>query len=334
MKSQMSVVSQPQTNKDDPLRDFWHPVAIAADLKDTPLSARLLDVPIVLWRSDGQPVAHHDLCIHRGTRLSLGWVEGDGLVCRYHGWRYNRSGVCTRIPSLPPGRAIPVKARIAGYHCAEKYGLIFVCLGQPRRDIVEFPEFNLPGYHAFFFGRHHWKTSAARMIENFMDISHFPWVHPGTLGDPAKPLIANIDVKRGDGELYFEVESDGRSRTDPSIVTTDRVTYRIVLPFTIYNERVTPSGERLIFYFLASPVSECEIDRYMFLARNYALDESDEKFRRFSMQVAEQDKLIVESQRPEALPVDLSEELHLRGPDNCAVVYRRMLRELGVRNVA
>src|SRR5947199_172067 len=82
----------------------------------------------------------------------------------------------------------------------------------PLRAIVEFPEFDLPGYRAFFFGRHHWRTSAARMIENFMDISHFPWVHPGTLGDRSKPLVPNIDVKRGDGELYFEVESDGRSR--------------------------------------------------------------------------------------------------------------------------
>jgi len=72
----------------------------------------------------------------------------------------------------------------------------------------------------------------------------------------------------------------------------------------------------------------------MFLARNYALDESDEGFRKFSLEVAEQDRIVVESQRPEALPLDLSEEFHLRGPDNCAVVYRRMLRELGIDNVA
>jgi hypothetical protein len=71
----------------------------------------------------------------------------------------------------------------------------------------------------------------------------------------------------------------------------------------------------------------------MFLARNYAFNESDEKFRKFSMEVAEQDRIVVESQRPEDLPLDLSEELHLRGPDNCAVVYRQMMRELGVTDV-
>jgi phenylpropionate dioxygenase-like ring-hydroxylating dioxygenase large terminal subunit len=319
---------------DDPLRHFWHPVAIADELNDRPLAVKLLDEPIVLWRAAGKPVALHDLCIHRGTPLSLGWVENENIVCRYHGWSYDCAGACTRIPSIPVDRAIPRKARVPRYHCVQRYGLIFVCLDEPRRPIVDFPEFELPEYRAFFFGRHHWKASAARMIENFMDISHFPWVHPGTLGNRAKPLVPNIKVERRDGEFYFEVESEGQSRTDPAVVTADRVTYRIILPFTIYNERITPAGDRLVLFFLASPITDKEIDRYMFVARNYALDESDEKFRKFSLEVAEQDRIVVESQRPEALPLDLSEELHLRGPDNCAVVYRRMLRELGVANVA
>ena len=320
--------------KDNPLRHYWYPAALSADVKDQPVAARLLDEPIVLWRADGRLVAFRDLCSHRGTRLSLGWIEGDNLVCAYHGWSYDREGACKRIPSLPPDRGIPGKARVTRYHCVEQYGLVFVCLGEPRRPIADFPEFDQAGYRTFFFGRHHWKTSAARLIENFMDISHFPWVHPGSLGNRAKPLIPPIDVKLGDGELYFEVESEGRSRTDPSRTSTDRVTYRIILPFTIYNERITPAGDRLIFFFLVTPVSDKEIDRYMFLARNYALDEPDEKFRQFSLAVAEQDRVIVESQRPEALPLDLSEELHLRGPDNCAIEYRRMLRQLGVPNVA
>jgi phenylpropionate dioxygenase-like ring-hydroxylating dioxygenase large terminal subunit len=319
---------------DNPLRHYWYPAALSAEVTDRPVATRLLDEPIVLWRAAGQAVAFQDLCVHRGTRLSLGWIEGDTLVCQYHGWTYDRRGACTRIPSLPPDRPIPRKACVPRYHCAEQYGLVFVCLGEPRRPIVEFPEFDRPGYRAFFFGRHRWKTSAARMIENFMDVSHFPWVHPGSLGDRAKPLIPAIAVKRGDGELSFEVESDGRSRTDPPRITTDRVTYRVILPFTIYNERITPAGDRLVLFFLATPLADKEIDRYMFLARNYALDEPDEKFRQFSLGVAEQDRVVVESQRPEALPLDLSEELHLRGPDNCAVVYRRMLRELGVPNVA
>jgi phenylpropionate dioxygenase-like ring-hydroxylating dioxygenase large terminal subunit len=319
---------------DNPLRHYWYPVALSGEVTDRPVAATILDEPVALWRAEGKVVAFRDLCIHRGSRLSLGWIDGDNLVCGYHGWRYNAEGACTRIPSLPPERRIPSKARVTAYRCTERYGLVFVCLGEPRRPIAGFPEYDLPGYRTFFFGRHHWKTSAARMIENFMDVAHLPWVHPGFLGSRATPLVPPIDVKCGEGELYFEIETEGRNRVDRSRATLDRTTYRVILPFTIYNERITPAGERLVLFFLATPVSDKEVDRYMFIARNYALDEPDEAFRQFSMKIAEQDRVIVESQRPEELPLDLSEEFHLRGPDNCAVVYRRMLRELGVPNVA
>jgi hypothetical protein len=43
-----------------------------------------------------------------------------------------------------------------------------------------------------------------------------------------------------------------------------------------------------------------------------------------------QARRIVENQRPEVLPLDLSEELHLRGSDAGTLAYRRMLRDLGV----
>jgi phenylpropionate dioxygenase-like ring-hydroxylating dioxygenase large terminal subunit len=42
-----------------------------------------------------------------------------------------------------------------------------------------------------------------------------------------------------------------------------------------------------------------------------------------------QDKPVVESQRPELLPLDLQEELHLRS-DKTAIAYRRWLREIGM----
>ena len=46
--------------------------------------------------------------------------------------------------------------------------------------------------------------------------------------------------------------------------------------------------------------------------------------------VYKQDFVVIETQRPEELPLDLSEELHLKGPDSVAVEYRRMMREIGV----
>jgi Vanillate O-demethylase oxygenase C-terminal domain len=55
-------------------------------------------------------------------------------------------------------------------------------------------------------------------------------------------------------------------------------------------------------------------------AERHALDE----------QITLQDQVILEKQRPEELPLDLSAELHIKGPDAVALEYRRMLAELGV----
>ena len=78
----------------------WHPVAYSGELAPgEPLAVDLLGEALVLWRdSAGTAHAFFDLCIHRGTALSLGTVEGDEIVCPYHGWRYGSDGACTRDP--------------------------------------------------------------------------------------------------------------------------------------------------------------------------------------------------------------------------------------------
>ncbi|MCY3797723.1 MAG: aromatic ring-hydroxylating dioxygenase subunit alpha, partial [Chloroflexi bacterium] len=59
-------------------------------------------------------------------------------------------------------------------------------------------------------------------------------------------------------------------------------------------------------------------------------DSSDESLRAFQDEIAYQDLPIVQSQRPELLPLDLQAELHLRS-DKTAIAYRRWLNDLGLR---
>jgi vanillate O-demethylase monooxygenase subunit len=318
-----------------PLRDFWYPVARSADLGATPVGARLLDEPLVLWRAGTRAVAFKDLCMHRGTRLSLGSIEGNQLRCAYHGWCYDADGAVTEIPAIPRERGIPGKARAIAYQCTERYGLVFVCLGTPRRPLYEVPEFEQPGFKTHILGGVYWKTGAARSFENFIDEAHLPWVHSGRLGNRERvPVIPSRDVQINDGEFYFEYHSECQDRLNPSRMTLNLLTYHVVLPFTLYHENVTPDGERIIDLFMTTPVSETESIRHMVVSRNYALEEPTQRFIDFTSRTWEQDRPVVESQRPEELPLDLTEELHVRGPDDPSVVYRRMLRELGVRNVA
>ena len=112
-------------NYPEKLFDCWHPVAYASELPEgKPFGTSLLDEAIVIWRSSDRTThAMKDLCIHRGTALSLGWIDNDNIVCAYHGWRYNADGACVHIPQKEQ-QTIPRKARARSYACVERYGLI------------------------------------------------------------------------------------------------------------------------------------------------------------------------------------------------------------------
>jgi phenylpropionate dioxygenase-like ring-hydroxylating dioxygenase large terminal subunit len=318
-----------------PLLDHWYPVALSADLTDKPLAARVLDTDIVVWRdATGSAQSFRDLCVHRGTRLSLGWVEDGQLVCPYHGWRFDPDGRVARIPAIPKERPIPAKACAQRFACVERYGLVFVCLGTPSTPIYEVPEFEDPAFKTHIVGPIRWKTGAARSAENFMDEAHLPWAHPGTLGNRNEvPEIPARDVAERPGAFYYETTSEVRSRIDPTKMTQNRLTYDVVLPFTIYHENIYPGDQRVIDLFLVTPVSERESVRWMLVARNFGLDQPAEKFITFTLGIWEEDRVLVESQRPELVPVDWDAELHVRGPDTPSIIYRRKLREMGVRNL-
>jgi phenylpropionate dioxygenase-like ring-hydroxylating dioxygenase large terminal subunit len=326
---------------DAALRCYWHPVATSRELGSKPLGVSLDDERIVIWRSGQRVSAFRDLCIHRGTALSLGWVDNGNLVCAYHGWTYAPDGACVRIPSLEPGRAIPAKARAtATYSAQERYGLIWLCLAEPRAPIPELPELEDSAYHTFFHSTGEWHTSAARMIENFIDTSHFPYVHPGINATPDDPVIPDFPVMRNGLELRFETRFTAPSAdtfrgpdtlASFSAFTEGRRRYRVVLPFTAQAIRPMPEGRRQLVSVIAAPIGGKRMRYYVFSSRNFALDQPDDAFRTLISTIFAQDRTIVESQRPEALPLDLTEELHLKGPDAGTLQYRRMLSELGLK---
>jgi phenylpropionate dioxygenase-like ring-hydroxylating dioxygenase large terminal subunit len=312
------------------LAHYWHPVARSREVPDKPVKAKLLNQPLVLWRSGGRVSAFYDLCLHRGTPLSLGWLQDGELVCAYHGWRYGPDGTCTRIPSLPTDRSIPSKARAQSYHAQERYGLIWICLDEPRAEIPDFP----PEYYDETFRWEGfetdgvWQANAARMLENLADYSHFPFVHPGTLGDPDNPECEPITLEPLDGGFQYDIPQpvNRLPREQPA-----RQTYKLYLPFTLFIQRRQPGGfQRQTNIFVCSPVANNETRFFRFMGRNFSDFQSDEELNRRHRLTFEQDRRIVESQRPSELPVDLAEELHLRGPDTPAIEYRRRLRDLGV----
>src|SRR5437867_4939219 len=106
-----TVLSAVSTDRLAALRACWHPVAYA-DVITAPHATTLLGEPLVLWRdARGAVHAFRDVCVHRGTALSLGRVDGNEIVCAYHGWRYGADGACTAIPQLAEPTRVPARAR-------------------------------------------------------------------------------------------------------------------------------------------------------------------------------------------------------------------------------
>ncbi|MFT6995698.1 MAG: phenylpropionate dioxygenase-like ring-hydroxylating dioxygenase large terminal subunit, partial [Maribacter sp.] len=184
----------------------WHPVGYSYEIKaDKPYGTFLLDEPVVVWRTaDGNVHAMRDVCIHRGTALSLGWIKDDCLVCPYHAWQFDKKGDCVLIPQAPEAE-IPSKAKTPTYHCQEKFGLVWVALEDPVYDLPTVPEYENTAWKLVKTGPFDWKSDSSRQVENFTDFGHFPWVHPGLLGDPERPKVPECRVIVKDSVLHYSV---------------------------------------------------------------------------------------------------------------------------------
>jgi phenylpropionate dioxygenase-like ring-hydroxylating dioxygenase large terminal subunit len=158
-------------------RACWHPVAFASEVADRPVHADLLGEPLVVWRGAGGAVrVMSDLCVHRGTALSLGRIAGEELVCAYHGWRYGGDGRCVAIPQKPDPAVVPARARVRAFRVQERYGLIWTALEEPRWPLPEVGELENGEWVTVAAGPYRWRCDAARQVENFTDFGHFPWV--------------------------------------------------------------------------------------------------------------------------------------------------------------
>ena len=312
----------------------WHPVAYSNSiLSDKPQGTTLLGQPIVIWRTkDKRPVAMKDICIHRGTALSLGSVDAEEIVCPYHGWRYDRTGACVKIPQTV-NPTIPRKAQVPVYRCQERYGLIWVALRKPTYELPEVPELEDGNWKVVNTGPFTWKADASRQVENFTDFGHFPWVHPGLLGDIERPIVPDYTVETRGHVLHYLVTRPEASNTEEfpvfgnaQVDTPERISrYELHLPYTIVL-RLGWGGQKGMLYFFASqPIRFNQCRGYCIIGRNYDLEQPDHMLQEFEETIFGQDQRIVESQRPEQVPFDLASELHLKF-DALAIAYRQAMQ--------
>lgn len=316
----------------DPVaRAAWHPVALAGNLDPgKPHPVVVLGEELVLWRGRSDWHAWQDLCVHRGVRLSLGRLTKDCFLrCAYHGWTYDEGGRCVHMPAHPTIKP-PSRAQAKVFACREVAGLLWVSLEAPSGEPGGLPEAGDSAFRAVSCGPYPAPAGAPRLMENFLDVAHLPIVHEGALGVADRAEIAPYDVDWVDGRpvakdiRIYQPNPEGLSHAGE--VSYE---YGVLAPFTVYLRKHLPDGRRFSLLFAVTPLTETASIAWFTIFLNYGDPAQDAAIAAFQNQIFAQDLPVVASQRPEKLPLDLAEELHLPS-DRLAIAYRQYIRRLGL----
>jgi phenylpropionate dioxygenase-like ring-hydroxylating dioxygenase large terminal subunit len=320
------------------LRHFWHPVVFSHEVGDDPVPVTLCGQRLVVARLEGEISVFNDLCAHRGTALSLGKVVNDGtaLRCAYHGWQYNKEGRCILAPQRPD-LSDHLRVRVKKYNAVEQYGMVWVCLEEePHFPVPEFPQYADDSYTKVFLECEDWNCSAPRRTENYCDGAHLAWVHDGYLGDSSKPEVPPHEVWFDGRAVRISmpfVEPAGSGKYDSLGIdgeVSGTYEWHVFIPLTVRLDMNLDAGYTYTLFFQPSPIGPKLTRNLTIGAANYRYDA--ERIRQeiadFQRLVYDQDRPVVESQRPEELPEDLSYELHLKDVDKFHLVYRRTLVDI------
>jgi phenylpropionate dioxygenase-like ring-hydroxylating dioxygenase large terminal subunit len=314
--------------------DDWHAVARSDEVYGDRLVGRvLLEEDIVLWRSAEGLRAWQDRCPHRGAKLSLGQVRGpDRVGCPYHGWQFDPEGRCRLTPAAP-GAAPPSKAVVRGYRVAEAHGLVWVSLGEPTGGPPDLAEADA-GYELVVTGPYAIATSGPRAIENFLDMAHFAFVHRGWLGAEPHTEIPDYAVETDESGVsvrdfkVWQPRSNALSEGGAMVAYS----YHVPRPLTaLLTKEPGAAGEKPaeIIMITVAPQAETQVTAWFVLAMTYAKGQPHRRFVDFQDAIFLQDKAVLESQRPQRLPLDPAAEQH-QLCDRSALAYRRWLQRLGM----
>ncbi|MDX3906232.1 MAG: aromatic ring-hydroxylating dioxygenase subunit alpha [Pigmentiphaga sp.] len=221
-------------------------------------------------------------------------------------------------------------------HVLERYGFVWVSLGRPARDIVAIAEFDDGQPRRFFHrGRIGVPSSGQRVIENFFDLSHFSFVHTGTLGGYESAEVPTYQIEyRDDGR---ELWATGCSFFQPKasaaagLGTQVYYDYRIASPFIaiIYKDSLVRPGMKDLIGLFIQPCDEEHCTVHSF-ARVFDHTNSDQHILHFYHEIFAQDRMVLVHQRPRKLPVHPRQEVPAAS-DASSVAYRRWLDRSGLQ---
>jgi phenylpropionate dioxygenase-like ring-hydroxylating dioxygenase large terminal subunit len=288
----------------------WYVAATCDEITQSPLGRRLLGHDVVLWRGASDQVnAFENRCAHRAFPLSHSRVDGDLLVCGYHGCTYDAEGKCVYTPTQPQ---VPTGMKVPVFPVLEEPPFVWIWLGQPAAATgsqpPRMPWINDPAWSTFADA---WHVDANYMMvhEHYLDFSYAPVVHTrdlppgldsmGTFNDvevtettvsytrvlPELPLAGWQAAATGlNSELSYK-HREGGTFVSPAmhrqyweIETSDSKVYT-----TTRTHAITPESENATHVFMQS-------------SRNYATESGEvtDGLKSFLAEVARRDTSILE----------------------------------------
>ena len=285
------------------VRNQWYVAAYSREVGRELFSRTICSEPILLWRTEsGAVTAMSDRCVHRRYPLSAApsHLDGDTVVCGYHGFTYGSDGGCVSVPGQ---KRVPRTARLTTYQVHEQDSFVWVWIADPDDpidgDITRIPRapwMDSPDY-TVVSGMEPISCNYQLLVDNLMDLSHETYLHGGYIGTPEvadTPITTEIDDDRN--VIYVSRHMDD-AECPPFYSTSTGIDTRIsrwqdieYTPPCLYllHSRIAPLGSPLpaddgsdahafhseIVYAI-TPETETSTHDFWAVARDFAIDDNE-----------------------------------------------------------
>ena len=324
--------------------NLWYAAELSDKIGKQPVKVRMLARDFVLFRDEtGSVACLSDVCPHRGSSLSRGESHSDGTIsCPFHGWRFDRGGTCTKIPSQESTDTdIPTGAKVDAYPVAEKYGLIWVFLGDEPENalpIIDIPEYDSDEWrHAPYSDVWHANQHWSKMTD--LDHVHLPVVHGIDFGgdNPHRPPDHKVEILENGFGTEIRGHKPPLSRSfqeykGPRSSTVSKLAF--YMPGFVLRGQVAFAGEDAgvfnMFYEITTPIDEEHSKMFYIFFRNFFMEpEHDEMHVQRNLKNIFQDKANAESIMPKRAP-DLDDwpRIKVDREDRLISAYWKILRDL------
>jgi len=311
--------------------NHWYPLLEGRELKRRPLGLERLGRRFVFWRSDdGRVHAQRDRCPHLGAALSAGHIDDDHIVCPFHGFRFDREGRCTHIPSLGRNGRIPRGLAVESFVVREAHGFVWLWWGsrdEITADVPFFPQLEDGWrYHTVTVN---WPVHYTRAIENQLDVAHLPFVHRTTIGAGGRSLVEGPYVEASEKGIRVWVTNrrdDGAPvRSLPELAAAAAGTDP-GLDFLFPGVWLLNIGPRLKNFVAFVPINEAETRYYLRTYRRSGprllMRPMEWLSSRLSLLILGQDRRVVVTQTP-ASSADATDD-RLVGADRAINQFRKL----------